>query len=231
MFLSVLLTLVTPAHALEPWWWGVGPTLGTMAIPTKYPVALPTVAQGDEDAQNDKVEKVRGDAEIGVRGVLYPSKTGRLYGNFAVGVGTARWVQPELVLGYEAVIAKNQEFQLLFGAGLGVGHETYHDSDSEGKLSVNYFPLRADLAALLRDKSRAYEIGLFATYHIAGSQEYCPSPESDACVQGNETATGIAGALYLALGADATLYFGDFRTKSKNKGKSSGRSSSGNRRH
>lgn len=227
MFLTLLLSLVSPAHALDPWWWGVGPTLGTMAIPTKYPVSLPTVAQSDTD--NAKIEKVRGDAEIGVRGVLYPGKTGRLYGNFAVGVGTARFLQPELVLGYEAVIAKNQEFQLLFGGGLGVGHESYHDSDSDGVLKVNYFPLRADLTALLRDDSRAYQIGLFVTYHIAGSQEYCPAPDSADCLAGNETSTGIAGALYLALGAEATLYFGDFKTKSK--GKSKGRSSGGSGRH
>lgn len=205
------LALTTSALALDLKWWGVGPTLGTMAIPTRYPTSLPTIAQGE-------VEKVRGDAALGVEAVLYPSGSGRVFGRGTVGVGTAGWVAPELTLGWDQVMYKDEEFQLLFGGGLGVGTETFHSPGEEDFLRVSYFPLRAQFSALLRDRSRAYELDLFATYHIAGEQLYCESQTQASngnCSSGADGAGVIAGAVYLAVGAEATLYFGDFKSKGK----------------
>lgn len=209
------LALTTSALALDLKWWGVGPTLGTMAIPTRYPTSLPTVAQG-------KVDKVKGDAAIGVEGVLYPSGSGRVFGRGTVGLGTSGWVAPELTLGWDQVLYKDEEFQLLFGAGLGAGSETFHSEGEEDLLRVSYFPLRAQFSALLRDRVRAYEVDLFATYHIVGEQLYCENAQQaadDDCTSGAEGAGVIAGAVYLGIGAEATLYFGDFKSKSKGRGK------------
>lgn len=216
----LLIALSAPAHALDLRWWGVGPTIGTMAIPTKYPTALPYVAQGE-------VEKVRGDVEIGVEGVLYPGKTGRLFGHGVVGLGTAGWTAPELVVGWDTILLKDEELQVLWGAGLGAGRETFRSAVDNDLLRVNYYPLRTQFSVLLRDKTRAYEASIWGTWHIAGSQEFCTSRERSSCVSAKDAEEIIGGAVYFGVGAEATLYFGDWRNKGGGK---KGSSKSGNRR-
>ena len=166
--LLTLLALAAPAHALDLKWWGVGPDIGTMAIPGQYPVALPTVAQGE-------VDKVKGDVEVGIRGVIYPSGTGRLFGLGTLGFGTSGFGEQEFTLGWDQALIKDEEFQLLFGLGIGAGHERFKDKGGDDYLNVNYFPIRAQLTALLRDRVRAYSIDIYGTYHIVGGQEYCLS--------------------------------------------------------
>lgn len=211
MLIAALLALPTDAHALELRWWGVGPNIGTIAIPGKYPVALPEVAQGE-------VDKAKGDVEVGVRGVLYPSANGRLFGLGSLGFGTSGWGQQEFTLGWDQVIIKDEEFQLLFGAGIGVGHERFKDKGNDDYLNVNYFPIRAQLGALLRDRVRAYQIDIYGLYHVVGGQEYCLSKLDSACTSGKDGGGLIAGAVYAGLGAEATIFFGDFRSKGKDGG-------------
>lgn len=218
MILTLLLA-VSSASALDLRWWGVGPTVGTMAVPGKYPSAFPAAVRTDTD--ETLVDKVGGDVEFGVHGVLYPGTAGRLFGNATLGLGTAAWVQPELVVGYDGILVKDEEFQLLFGGGLGAGHERFNDKDTGNFLRVNYFPVRAQLSAFLRDRSRAYELGIYATYHLVSSQEYCTADGAQ-CVDGKGEAS-VGGAFYGAIGAQATLYFGDFRNKNSGEKKKKGK--------
>ena len=206
----LLLALLPSAHALDVRWWGVGPTVGTVAVPTRYPVLFPTLAK-------EEITAVRGDVEVGAKAVLYPGTSGRLYGLGTLGFGTGPFFQADLTVGYQGVLVKEQDFQLLLGGAIGAGHEKYDGADegtvTDDRLMVNYFPVRADLNALLRDKSRAYELGLFANWHIATSQGYCIGDQSgDDCARAKGDKT-VGGALYLAVGAEATVYFGDFRNK------------------
>lgn len=206
----LLLALLPHASAMEVQWWGVGPTVATVAVPTRYPVLFPTLAK-------DEITDVRGDVEVGARAVLYPGTKGRMYGLGTVGFGTGPFFQADLTIGYQAVMVKDSDFQLLFGGAIGAGHEKYDGADegavTNDRLMVNYFPVRADLSAVLRDRSRAYELGLFANYHIATSQQYCIGDQKgDDCTPAKGDKT-VGGALYLAVGAEATVYFGDFRNK------------------
>lgn len=207
----MILWLLGSAAALDLQWWGVGPVVGTMVIPTKYPTALPFIAQ-------DKVDKVRGDVEVGAHGVLYPGKAGRIFGRFTFGFGTSGYFSPEFVAGYDAILFKDDELQVLFGAGLGAGSETFRSAGENDHLRVNYFPIRAETSVLLRDRSRAYEISLWGDLHIASNQEYCTSKSGD-CTNASDTDEAIAGAVYFGLGAEATLYFGDFKSKGGGQGK------------
>lgn len=206
----LLLLLAGAAHALDLRWWGVGPTIGTMAVPTQYPSALPYIAQGE-------VEKVRGDVELGGEAVLYPGKSGRIFFHGTVGLGTAGWVAPELVLGWDAILFKDEELQVLWGAGLGAGTETFHSASDNDLLKVNYYPLRTQFSVLLRDKVRAYEVSIWGSYHIAGSQQYCTSREKSSCASAKDAEQVIGGAVYFGIGAEATLYFGDWKNKSQKK--------------
>ena len=209
----LLVSLLSTAQALDLRWWGVGPTIGTVAIPGKYPIALPTVAQ-------DLVDKVKGDVEIGVQGVLYPSGFGRIFLHGSLGFGTAGYGQQEFTLGWDQAIVKDEEFQLLLGAGIGAGHERFKDKGQTDYLNVNYFPIRGQITALLRDRVRAYQVDIYGLYHIVGGQEYCLSDAESSCTSGADGGGLIAGAVYAGLGAEATVFFGDFR--SRGKGNSSG---------
>ncbi len=206
MIALALALLSEPAAALDLKWWGVGPTIGTMAIPGQYPVALPEVAQGD-------VDKVKGDVEFGVRGVVYPGVSGRLFVLGTLGFGTSKWGQQEFTVGWDQVMIKEEEFQLLLGAGIGAGHERFKDKGDTDFLNVNYFPIRLALTAMLRDRVRAYQIDIYGLYHIVGGQEYCMSDVDSDCVSGKDGGGLIAGAVYAGLGAEATVFFGNFRSK------------------
>jgi len=218
MMLTLLL-VTAPAHAVNLKWWGAGPTLGTMLFPTQYPTSFPAAAkEGGVTSGDPLVEKVGGDAEIGVRGVIYPSNAMRLGAQATLGFGTAGFGQQEFVLSYESVLRRENDFQVVAGLGLGVGHERFNSEDGNGTLSVSYYPIRGDVAALLRDKTRAYELGAWGTYHIAGSQTYTDPKGNEIDGKGNSV---VAGALYFGIGLEATVWFGDFKsdTKKKSNGK------------
>lgn len=205
MLFASLLALCSPAQALDVRWWGVGPIVSTIVIPGQYPVSLPTVAQGE-------VDKVKGDIELGVRGVVYPSGIGRIFLQGSLGFGTSAWGQQEFALGWDQVLVKDEEFQLLFGAGIGAGHERFKDKGKTDYLNVNYFPVRGQLTALLRDRVRAYQVSVYGLYHIVGGQQYCTSATAD-CTSGADGDGLIAGALYAGMGAEVSVLFGDFRSR------------------
>lgn len=224
MILALL--AVSPAHAIELRWWGVGPNIGTMAIPGSYPTALPINAK-DPDTKDPLVTKVKGDVELGVRGVIYPTSTGRVGARGLLGFGTAGFNRQELTVEYDYAFVQAGDFQLLFGAGIGAGVERFPstaESDT-ALLRVNYFPIRAQLAGLLRDRTRAYELALNGTFHIVGDNSWLDEPGDPDPKTAADMDVLVAGASYFALGAEATVWFGDFRSKQKASGKKSGSSS------
>ena len=199
MIVLALLALMHPARALDLKWWGVGPDIGTMAIPGQYPTALPTVAQG-------QVDKVKGDVEVGLHGVVYPTASERLFALATLGFGTSAWGQQELTLGWDQALIKDQEFQLLFGAGIGAGHERFKDKGAEDYLNTNYFPLRAQITASLRDRVRAYSVDLYGTYHIVGGQQRAVAIDlADGHRQTQEGAAGCQRQRCHDLDADVDL--------------------------
>ncbi len=219
MILSALLALSQPAAALDVHWWGVGPTLGTVAVPAQYPVAFPGIVF--TDGGDEKVQYVRGDIDFGVKGVLYPSANGRLGARGLVGLGLGSpWSSGQLTLEYDHAFVKESGFQMLIGAGIGAGTERFggtEGSHENGYLIVNYFPIRAQLTALLRDKTRAYELDLFGAYHIAADQTYFAGEGADGVTPADSDALTDGVALYLKVGVEATVYFGDFKSQKSQK--------------
>jgi hypothetical protein len=239
MILSALLALSQPAAALEVKWWGVGPTVGTMAIPGRYPFAFPANAKGvDEEGNEYKgdplVNKVRGDISFGARGVLYPTARSRLGARGLIGLGIGDvWTSGQLTLEYDAAVINEDGFQLLLGAGVGAGTERFGGGTAEapdGYLVANYFPLRAQVSTLLRDKVRAYEVNLYGTWHIVADQTYFADKTVEDGITGADVG-GIPGAVYGGLGIEATVFFGDFRSgKASGSGDGGGDSGGGRKR-
>ncbi len=211
-----LIALIGTAQAIDLKWWGVGPNIASNLFPIEYPTSFPAGAKvGGLTGGDPLVDKVGFDLEVGGRGVLYPTSAGRLGARFQLGFGQNRFFRQEFTLEYDGTIVKQGSFQLLFGGGIGVGHERFNDDLGEDWLSVNYYPLRVQLAGLLRDNSRAYELGIFGTWHIAGAQKYYQNAADNNPTDGKGNASVAAGALYFGVGLDLTVYFGDFFTDKK----------------
>lgn len=215
MLLTALLALSQPAAALDVKWWGVGPTIGTVAIPGEYPIGFPDNAKKNGSPM---VQKVAGDIDFGVHAVMYPTGNGRIGARGLVGLGLGSpWSSGQLTVEYDHAIVKEDGFQLLLGAGIGAGTERFGGTTDheDGYLITNYFPLRGQVTALLRDRTRAYELNLFGAYHIAADQTYFANKDAEGT---RPTGVGGLAAVYAKLGIEATVFFGDFKSD-KNGGK------------
>lgn len=210
--IALLSALVAPAAALDVKWWGIGPTLGTIAVPGDYPVLLPANA---EDANGDPlIQKVRGDLSFGAHGVLYPTARGRLGARALMGVGFDKpWLSGQFTVEYDLAMINESGFQLMIGAGVGAGVERFSGNfEAENAYFVaNYFPVRAQVTALLRDRPRAYEVDIYGAWHIIADQTYFANESSDG-IRGSDLAV-VPGGLYLKLGVELTVFFGDFRNE------------------
>ncbi|MDP2311381.1 MAG: hypothetical protein Q8P41_00635 [Pseudomonadota bacterium] len=213
MLLTLLLSLAQPAAALEVKWWGIGPQVGTMAVPGNYPFAFPDNAK--DEANSPLVEKIRGDISFGAHGVLYPAAKSRLGARALVGLGTGQsWSSWQFTLEYDGALVNEDGFQLLAGAGIGAGTERFGGTVDapDGYLVANYFPVRGQVTALLRDRTRAYEISIYGTWHIVADQTYYDFKGADG-ITGAEADALVPGALYGGFGVEASVFFGDFRSK------------------
>ena len=232
--MMMLLALIPDASAIELKWWGAGPSLSTMLFPGEYPISFPAGArEGGKTSGDPLVDKVGFDLNLAGRGVIYPVKSMRLGARIQLGFGGG-FGRQEFTLEYEPVLSNQGSFQVVGGVGLGVGHERFRDKDGEDFLDVSYYPIRGQIGGLLRDKYRAYELDLWATYHITGGQKYYSNADAEP-VDGKGSALA-GGALYAGIGLEFTVWFGDFKSDSSNNnnnknnksGKSSKSSKSGN---
>ncbi len=219
----MIIALTTLAFAgTDEHWWGVGPLLGTTGFPVEYPAVMPDLAQDKND--NNLVEPVRFDLRVGGHAVYYLGGGGRLGARLWYAGNFATWGAQEITAEYEAILIKDDKFQVFAGGGLGYGHDRFgalgDAKNPDAYLDVVYFPVRAQVGMLWRDRTRAYEVDLFGTWHIAGEQKF--SLTGDAADE--ETGTAIAdpfsdegaksdAALYVAIGVEATVYFGNFKNK------------------
>lgn len=196
MLLAML--LAAPAYAIEFRWWGIGPTFGTRIVPLQYPI-YPKAADG--------FDTIEGNFEAGIKTALYAGNIGRVQLRGEIGGDFSIWRSEEFTFGWDQLLVKDGELQLLLGGQVGVGHERTFSAEGENPYwDVQYFPIRAELGGLLRDKWRGYELDLWGAWHIVGKQENCAS-DGD-CTSPADLADGVA--FYAGVGVEATIFFGSF---------------------
>ncbi len=216
----LLLAVVGTAEAGHQW--GIGPTIGTTGFPVEYPIFFPELALGA--AGNPLVEPVTFDLDVGIHGVYYLGQGGRVGARFTIGGNFTTFGEQEFTVEYEGVLARIEQSQIFAGGGLGFGHDRFgaaaDAANPDAYLDVAYFPLRAQVGVLVRDRTRAYEADLFATFHVAGEQLFSLTGKSEDEVAGTAVAdpfgaddTKSDAALYLAIGGEITVYFGDFQNQ------------------
>lgn len=208
-----LLLCSTPAFAIDTWMWGVGPKLGTMVLPGRYPISLPKLKGGDSESGpriDEGIVKAQHDLILGAEAVYYMDRHHRIgvTGNADVGLAMGsgrRFSDWAFVLTYDYAI-QGRALDILFGGGIGAGTQGWAGPDGQ-KLRVNTFPLRGEITGLARDNTRGYQLSLFAQLNVAGSTRYLDA-------DGNEP--DVNGGFYMTSGLELSVLFGDFDPPTNN---------------
>ncbi|MCB9778015.1 MAG: hypothetical protein H6742_05585 [Alphaproteobacteria bacterium] len=191
------------AHAASegPWMWGVGPSLGTIVYPGRFPSKLP-------DAYNELEGQVRGDGILGVHGVLYIDGENRIGSHLDLGLGkgfnSIAWT-----LEYERILVRGNGIHVFGGGGLGFGSYTLTDVEEPkiGSLTTPTYEVRAQFGALYKQKTTAEELAFFVKVPLNGNPTFTPAG-------GGERVDAEGGGNWFHVGLQATVYFGDW-TKPK----------------
>ena len=213
------------ALAADTYMWGGGIGVGTMVVPSKYPVYFPTELNDRADNNNSSIEGVGGDFRTVLEGVYYLDAGNRV-GVAAGYTFGSDFSDRNLMLKY----AKTNDFGAadgIVGVGSGVGRSVWKGEGSE-ELNIPYYPIRAELGAMHRDKDWAVQGTIYGQYNWeATSRSYTDTA-------GNAI-EDIGRGLYAMVGVELTGMYGDFKPPKKDKDKKSssksndGSKSSGNK--
>ena len=182
------------AHAVETYMWGVGPRIGTHFLPAQYPISFPKSVSDD-----GFIDKVGFDLFAGADAVFYLGPKGRLGVLGGLGFG-AQYFDANLVFRYDWVFFTST-IDLFLGGGVGFGSQTMGDKDTDAKLVTSYFPLRVEFGGMIPDRTRAYQLQIFASYNIPATQDYTDATGVD---------VDATWGFWLNAGIELTVYFGDF---------------------
>lgn len=197
--LAGALLAASPAMALDPYMWGVGPRLGTNILPGQQPFVFPSVVR-DETA----ISKVKNDVTFGAEALYYVngrSRAGMLAG---LGVGDHGYFNAHFMVNYDIVLQQGA-MDFLAGGAAGVGSTTYKGVDEE-RLVVPNYPIRGQLTGLLRDGTRGYQGRLYGQWEIPGRASLTRADGTTADLSAGQR----LGALYLTFGVELSVMFGDF---------------------
>ncbi len=192
------------AASKGPIMWGVGPVLSTIALPARYPSAVPEEADGN-------VDSVRGDIGIGVRAQAYLDREYRGAARLKMGMAGSAWKDTQFTLEVDKKLIGQSGFRALGGGGLGFGSQRFGSAnDGDQELVMGTLIARAHVTGQYRTKTQAYELGFFLVYPHPLIQEYTGN--------GGNT-TEVTGGFYPQFGIEAAVYFGDFQPPKKKKKK------------
>ena len=186
--------------------WGAGPQVSTVIYPTRFPGSFPSAAT----RSGWDYTASRGDIEFALRGAFYLNMESRLTGRLGLGGGPG-WYTRWADVGMDRMLSSNSGFHTLVGANLGLGRDRFTD-DLGQQLETSFVVPRVQFGGIYRNKTQAYELGVYAAYHAAFEHL---NPVSDEVIEGQ-------GARYGMLGIEATVWFGDFtppKSKKNNKKK------------
>jgi hypothetical protein len=230
--------MAADALALEPYMWGVGGRLGTMAVPAKFPLSFPTKISGynflDEgpragDDKNDdpnrdldadgnprfsELQKSGFDLQLSADGFYGIDEKNRI--GAMAGFTAGKFTDLFFMLNYDRVLFSDNDssFDVVAGGYVGVGQMSFRAPDNGvEKLRVPHFPIRAHIEADLRNKTQKYGLGIFAGTNVPSNHFYTD-------LDGNErddVGSPFNLALYVHAGVELSVQFGDFTPPKKKK--------------
>lgn len=203
------------AQASDVYMWGVGPRLGTNVLPGAYPSAFPKIVTDDvvDGTENDEVptpviEKVRGDVIFGFEGQYYVDGGSRigLIGGF---IGGGGFFDAHVIAKYNVVL-QSASVDFLFGGGAGFGTQRWKQrtGDKVGSLRVPYFPLRAEVAGMVRADWLAFQLTPFFQYNVQSKHFYTDDTGAE---------IDVKGGFYPTVGIEFAVLFGDYTPPKRRK--------------
>ena len=209
--LNLLVALSGSAEAADAaYMWGVGPSVSTVFYPTRFPGSFPRELA--EDKYDWDFDLRPGDVEFAAKGLFYLDMDRRLSARVGLGGGPG-WYTRWFDVDFDRMLSGSSGFHTFLGAGGGLGKDRFTDTDGD-QLETSFFLVRAQFGGIYRNKTQAYELGLFGAYHLPLEHLYDPA--------GAQTEIKGAGSRYGQVGLEASVYFGDFKppsSKKKKKGK------------
>ncbi len=190
-----LLPMAAAAQDVAPW--GVGPRIGTHFIPGRVPMAFPKEVKNDLVKGDPALTDVRGDVLFGVDGEYYAGDTWRLglTGAFDLGKG---YTDTNFIVHVDKAMGRFNLVDVLVGGGVGIG-QSWWRGERKSKLSVPYYPFRAQAGVAFHQPWYAPQISVFTQYNLPSNQYYTNAAGRELDVKGGS---------YLSFGLDLTVYFG-----------------------
>jgi hypothetical protein len=254
--LAASLLVATEAKAqgaAGPYMWGIGPKVGMMIIPGRYPYAFPTkiakydfntsegALAGDPDSDEPNrdlgangeplfttLSPVGFDLRLGGEGFYGIDAQNRVGAGVGAGFGT-RYSDFWFTLNYDRVLFTDNPFDVVAGVQIGYGGANWAGEDEDERLKMSYYPIRGRIAGQFRDKVRMYSLGLFIQTSVPARTTYTDL--------GGTLRDEVGGpgnfALFFTSGLEIDVQFGDFtapRKKKKGGGKKGGANGSGGKK-
>lgn len=192
---SGVLAMLPAVAAAAPWYWGVGPQVGTRVLPHPYPASWPAGVADDPG----RLEPSTWSVSLGLAGAVWFTEHHRLRTGLTVDLGD-RYRDLSL-LGTYGYALDLGAVDVVLGGGLGVGALWFGATDGT-RLRVSHLPVRAEAALVAKDRGvRAYELALHGTWRVPTATVLRR--------EGGRSSEGGFGP-WLTLGVEVTLYFGDF---------------------
>lgn len=208
---ALLLLASAPAHALELEAWGVGPHIGTNILPGAYPSGFPNkIAKYDFDGDGTAddldgdgtpdattLEKVRGDFEIGADAYLWVNSASRVGLLSGIDLGS-RFTDVRFLLNYDYLFDAGTLYPFVGGA-VGAGSSTWR-GEGEERLRTPTYPLRAQAGVVIPDGLLGYQARVYGQWNLPARHVY---------TAGDGSEQKVGPGLYLMVGAELTVLFGD----------------------
>ena len=185
------------AWALDPYMWGVGPKVGTVVLPGRYPAKFNDTIRADNG-----LSAVGFDLSVGFDSWYYVNGGSRLGATADVALG-AGYVDTSFLFKYNVVL-QSQALDFLFGGGIGAGWMRM-SGDGESRLQMPYYPMRAEVATLLRDDTRGYQITVYGEYAVPSTRSYRTVAGTDLDPKDLQ-----GSGIWASLGLEFSVMFGDF---------------------
>jgi hypothetical protein len=198
---ALLAAFSSTASAADTYMWGIGPRLGTNFLPGAYPAAFPRVvadARTMDDPDEELIPKVRTDVMFGFEGHYYIDGGSRLGLNGGFGAGR-QFFDAHIIAKYDRVI-QSAAVDFLVGGGAGFGTQRWRGA-GESSLRVPYFPVRGEVAGMVRSDWTAFQLTTYLQYNIQGQHYFTDEMGED---------VDVGGGFYPTVGLEFSVLFGDY---------------------
>lgn len=202
-------------NKVQPFMGGWGVSAQSTLIPLNYPQSFPKIKA--DGVQTPNFQQAGQDVGLGIKGTLFASRKYRASVNpyYHMGFNDSNYRAFGVNLEVDQMAFRERNVWGYYGLGGGTSNLKFIAPD-ESTLTATQLYLKGQVGALYFDRTKAYELSLYATFGSTGREQIT----KDGVVYENQGVLGDAdqlkGSLYYpTIGVQGTVYKGDFRKAMK----------------